>query len=619
MNLANPTALLWLGLALPVVIFYILKIRLRRVPVSTLLFWQQIFQEKQARSLWHRLRHLVSLVIQLAFLLFLVAALAEPVFDWELRQASQVVLVLDNSASMNATDVGPTRLTRAREQARQIVDGLRFRDQMAVVAAGTQPQVVCGLTGHQGTLRQAIDSILPTDGPTRVPEAVALARRLLADQPNRKVIVLTDGCFDGAKELAAARDVQVAAFGNRTGNVGITRFQVRRSHSVDPLAYEILAGVVNASDEPVGCRFELELDGRPLDVVPLRLDPGGRWSEVFEKTSPEGGRLVARIDRPDALAADNVAQALLPPRKVQKVLLVSAPNTGPHLFLEKVFEANLLVNLTATAVPPTRVPEGTVTVFHRQVPDRLPSGPILVIDPATSCGLWQVGETVRNPLVAKQDKDSPLMANVRLDNLLLPEARRLIPRGAAHVLAATVAGDPLYCRFDRPEGPVLVLAVNLENSDLPLRNVFPILASNALAWFAGTQTDLREALATGSVTEVELPADAGAEVWLRAPDGRVRQLPVQGRRTTIGPLDQCGIWSMTATSASDANTPSLREIACNLTSARESDLRPPEGFNSTMEPVTAGWANQPVWFYLIVVAWLLIGLEWYLYQRRWTD
>ncbi len=50
MNFANPSSLLWAGLAVPIVIFYILKIRLRRVPVSTILFWQQIFEEKQPRA-----------------------------------------------------------------------------------------------------------------------------------------------------------------------------------------------------------------------------------------------------------------------------------------------------------------------------------------------------------------------------------------------------------------------------------------------------------------------------------------------------------------------------------------------------------------------------------------
>src|SRR5205823_11727921 len=114
MNLAYPGMLWWALLAVPVVIFYILKIRLRRIPVSTVIFWQQIFEEKKPRSIWQRLRHLVSLLIQLALVSLLVAALTEPFLSSELLTARRVVLVIDNSASMNATDVAPTRLAKAK-------------------------------------------------------------------------------------------------------------------------------------------------------------------------------------------------------------------------------------------------------------------------------------------------------------------------------------------------------------------------------------------------------------------------------------------------------------------------------------------------------------------------
>ena len=171
MSFANPAALAWGLLVVPVVIFYILKIRLKRVPVSTVLFWQQIFDEKRPRSLWQRLRHLVSLLVQLAIVGLLVAALAEPFFAWEVLSGRRVILVLDNSASMNATDVAPSRLAHAREEAHRVISSLRFRDEMAIVAAGAQPRVVCGLTGHHKTLRQAVDAVAPTDGPTELREA----------------------------------------------------------------------------------------------------------------------------------------------------------------------------------------------------------------------------------------------------------------------------------------------------------------------------------------------------------------------------------------------------------------------------------------------------------------
>src|SRR5947208_16303834 len=115
MNLANPLALAWAGLLIPVVVFYILKIRLRRVPVSTGIFWRQIFEEKKPRSLWQRLRHLLSLLVQLALLLLLIFALEQQFFDWEATEARRVVLVVDNSASMNATGVAPNRLAAANQ------------------------------------------------------------------------------------------------------------------------------------------------------------------------------------------------------------------------------------------------------------------------------------------------------------------------------------------------------------------------------------------------------------------------------------------------------------------------------------------------------------------------
>ncbi len=102
MSFAQPLAWLWLALAVPIVIFYILKIRLRRVPVSTLMFWRKIYDEKQPRSLWQKLRHILSLLLQLLFLALLTFALVDPHFAWESLQSRRIVIVLDNSGECAA-------------------------------------------------------------------------------------------------------------------------------------------------------------------------------------------------------------------------------------------------------------------------------------------------------------------------------------------------------------------------------------------------------------------------------------------------------------------------------------------------------------------------------------
>lgn len=617
MNLVHPAALLWAALAVPIVVFYILKIRLRRVPVSTILFWRQIFEEKQPRSIWQRLRHLLSLLVQLAFLALIVGALAEPIFRWEIREARRIVLIVDNSASMNATDVAPTRLDAAKAAAGPLIEGLRSRDELAILSAGTQPQVRSGLTGHQSTLRAALAAIPPTDGPTMVKESVELARRLLADQPRRKIVLVTDGGSPDLDALKGAEDIQVVPVGTKAGNLGITRFQARRS-LLDPIGYQILAEVQNASEAAVETRLELELAGQVVDVVPIKLEPGARWTHVFEKTSADGGMLTARLNRPDALMVDNAAVAILPKREILPVTLVTEGN----LFLEKVFEANPLVRLTVAREPPRDSP--SLTVWHRKVANPLPPGNHLVIEPRDTTDLWTIGDVLQSPVVEKQDRTSPLMTHIRLDNVLMPEARQIKFSAPGTALATALSGDPLYYAIERPDGKgkVLVLTVDLDKGDLPLQTAFPILVANSLGWFTGARGELREALASGAVADLELPpgpARSATALELVGPDGRKKALPVSGGKVTVGPLDHCGVWSIRSPGEKPEAAPVL-EVACNLAARPESDLRVPASLAPMQSAsIGGGFGGWPIWFVLALVAGTLLVVEWFLYQRRWIS
>jgi hypothetical protein len=626
MTLAVPWALAWTALAAPIVIFYILKIRLRRVPVSTTMFWRQIFEEKPPRSLWETLKHLLSLLVQIALLLLLVFALSEPYFSWEVLAARRIVLVVDNSASLAATDVPPTRFVQAMNGGLSVIDGLRFRDEMAIVIAGAEPTVACGMTGHLRTLKTALQAIPQTDGPTHLREAVTLGRRLIGGHPHGKVVVLTDGCCAEAAELADNTDVELHLVGGRAANVGITRFQVRRS-LLDSLGYEILVEVLNASDDPLECRLEIELDGVPVDVLPLKLKSGQVWGQTLEKTSLKGGHLTAKLLHADALSVDNTAWAILPARSPMSVVIVTPGN----LFLQKVFEANPLMDVSVEKEIPEEVPPGTLLVLHRQAPAKLPAGAVLAVDPQGSCDLWDAGEEIAAPLITQQASDSPLMTHVRLDNVLMPPARQLKFHQPAQTLAGTLASEPIFAAMNRPAGKVLVLTADLEQGDLAFRTAFPILVSNSVSWFSGNAGELRESLNTGGTAEVDLSSPQStsetvsyALAWtLTSPEGIQRALPAGMEKITVGPLETCGIWSLTPTMSqgADASAKPPLELACNLANAAESDLRTPDALmeRDVALPLAAAWFSRPLWFYLVATAWLLAGAEWFLYQRRYLS
>ena len=166
--------------------------------------------------------------------------------------------------------------------------------------------------------------------------------------------------------------------------------------------------------------------------------------QVFEKTSAEGGRLRASIDRADALAADNTAWAILPRRARQKVKLVTPGN----LFLEKVFEAIPLVDLEVVKVTNEMPVPGALARAARQALANSANSAGISVFPSSrcprpcraatssssspknraSCGSW-VRRFITRSLPSKT-KIRRSCCNIRLDNVLMPEARKLTLRGA---------------------------------------------------------------------------------------------------------------------------------------------------------------------------------------------
>ncbi|MCH2209873.1 MAG: VWA domain-containing protein [Fuerstiella sp.] len=680
MSTGVSAALFWLVFAVPIIALYFLKVRLRRIPVSTNLFWKQIYEEKPPRSLWQSFRHLLSLLLQLLLLLLLALAVADPDLPWQQTEPRRQVLVIDRSASMHAADVKPTRFAAALSDARNRVNGLRAYDEMAIVTAGVRPEVLVGMCRHLPTLHRALDRLVPLTGPTELKPAVDLAIQLTGEHPRGRIIVLTDGCtaapetevFDTKNTeedshrfrrtaVHSKPEIQFHLFATDASNIGITQFQVRRSIS-DPLGYEILSQVRNSSDVAIECRLELELDGLPVDILPLNLKPNELWTRSIQKTSLEGGLLSGRLTeirksgrsmqgKPtmptrslNGISIDDRARALLPNRKVQKVLIVSPGN----LFLQKVFEASPLVEIEVAKKLPAEWPQNTLLVLHQLTPSNVPSGDVLVIDPVQSTDLWTLGESLTDPIITRQDTASALMRHVRLDNVLMPQARKVTAVGSSHLLAGTDLGDPVYVELHRDSGRCLLLTTNLEQSDLAFRTAFPIMVSNALSWFTGTSGELTQTPATGDVTRVSIQKATTGEpaghpkrqLELIDPDGdRTAIAATPARRadtessnleTVIGPLNKAGLYRIVApptnTAGAAGNSPRakdilLKTVAVNLSNARESDLRPAEHLKAVNHngTIAVGGLTRPVWFYLAALAGALALTEWFLYNRRFTD
>ncbi|MCP4192988.1 MAG: VWA domain-containing protein [Planctomycetaceae bacterium] len=609
MQLAVPNALLWLLLAVPILGLYLLKLRLRREPISSTMFWDQVFDDHKPRAIWQRLRQIVSLLLQLLFLTLLALALANPLFTSQLEQARRIVVVVDNSASMSATDVSPSRFDWARRQAGRLIKELREGDQMAIVSTANAA-VENGLTDHRRGLQNSLEKLNSTDAPAQIDQALRVARRLVTNHENGKIILLTDQqvVFDETEQL-----VELRTCGGSVANQGITQLQVRRNLD-DLVGFQVLVEVGNFADEPASLRLEINLEDQLLDVVPLEFNADEVRTLVLDYASAEGGKLVARLDQNDSLACDNQAFAVVAPRPVQPVILV----TPGSLFLESVLSVIPQLDVSITSDLPDEIPESTILILHRTRFGRVPSGNVFVIDPIADSDWWELQGDIADPVVASQDSKSPLMTHVRLENVVFPDARKLRFTTNYQTLAESLDGSPLYLASQSNSTRLLLLTTELMRGDLPLRTAFPILMSNAIAWFQDGNADLRSAIATGRTAQITLPelaADGDGNWQIKDPQGETR--PVGAGEVVVGPLEQVGFYQLAPAESQRTTTASESiTLACNLANQTESDIRTVTNASDWSE--LGGWGHYPVWFFLTLAALLLSAIEWYLYQRRWV-
>ncbi len=624
MNFLSPTAFLLFGLAAPIVMLYILKLRRRRELVSTLLFWEQIFREKQTTSLFQKLKHLLSLLLQLLFLALLVLALARPQFAFMTKSARQIILIIDHSASMNALDGTLSRLESAKQEALRMVDNLRFIDEMMVVSCHTQPIIHSPFTNHQKSLRGAVESIVPTDVKTDLQPALTVAHSVAQTKPNPEIIVFSD--FHQIPDTLLAQrespDAQLSDAKVRLlsvnlgeeGNVGITQFRVRKS-LVNAFDYQTLLTVVNASAEEKSFNVELYLNDAILDVRPYTLAPGESKSELFTNFTMEGGRLKAVLDVEDALSTDNVAYAALPKREQVPVLLVTPDNP----FLENALAVDEKLDLTVVA--PDQYEPGMmgyeVIVFDRYNPPTFGDGNYMLIYPPKAGAIWQIGESLETPIITEWERDHPILRHVHLDNVQITEAYQVQVPATANVLVRSFE-DPLLIVEESQNRRIVFVATDTLKSDLPLRIAFPLIVANTIQWFQGKSEIEEYHLQTGEVLKKQIDEAAAIEsVTIVGPTGESWEIPVEKGELLFDETSVVGFYELKIGEGEEV-------WAVNLTDAAESQIHAVEGVEDLLEEeeVVLGGAallHYPPWIYLVLLAVLLSAVEWFLYQRRRID
>ncbi len=162
-------------------------------------------------------------ILALVTLGCIIIGLADPHIPLEqAKEGVNVILVMDDSGSMQATDYQPTRLEAAKQSAMRLIQQLDDKDYVGVITFETGATSAAYLSPDKDRVASKLRAIEQKDGATAIGDGLALAIDMAESIPNRKkvVILLSDGVNNAgvippeqAMQFAKDKGIQVFTIG----------------------------------------------------------------------------------------------------------------------------------------------------------------------------------------------------------------------------------------------------------------------------------------------------------------------------------------------------------------------------------------------------------------------
>ncbi len=349
----------WLVLgAIPplLVALYFLKLRRQPLAVPSTYLWTKALEDLHVNSLWQRLRQSLLLFLQLLLVFLLLLALLRPGCEGTELNGERFIFLLDNSASMSATDIEGSRLAEAKRQIAQTIERMQPEDSGMLISFSNQAEVVQSYTRNKSLLKQKLASIPQTRRSTDLTEALTAASGLanpgrtsteetdiqVADSLPATLLIYSDGGVASNSEFSLGNlTPEYFPIGGTAPpqNVGFTAFALSdESGAEQPM--QLFAQIRNSLDAARSVDVSLLVEDELFDAkAAISLAPGESQGIAFDltalaKTIREPKRLKLQIEQADDYLQDNVVFGVLNPPRPTNVLVLGPGNDYLRIALE---------------------------------------------------------------------------------------------------------------------------------------------------------------------------------------------------------------------------------------------------------------------------------------------
>lgn len=622
MSLLAPAALLFGFLAVPITLLYMLRLRRQERVISSTFLWRDLVLDRVANAPWQKLKRNLLLILQLLILAALVLALARPYIHADGQFDGNVIVILDSSASMTATDEdgGSSRFDEAVRKVNSAIDNLGGTDQMTLITAGAVPKVLISGTNDKSLLRGALATVTPEFSSADWPSAFSLAAGSAQGFTESEFVIISDGGLPDTMPPLPGK-VSFIPLGRSGENIAISAMGTRKSGDHQ----ELLVGLQNYGQSSGQGLVSVYLDGQLFDS--RSIDIGGGTRNQLSWNLPPGTEVVEARFEPtgeteDFLAVDNKAWGLVDDQKTTNVLLVSDGN----LFLERLFTVLPGYELTRVTETDLNGLAESDQIFDLYifdgvpVPDSLPPGNVMIFDPqpgseiTQQSGPLQIGDVFPETTIVRV-ADDPRVGDVDWSNIHIAQARAVTSPALESLVEAEGGNLLLTGEFDGRK--VAVFPFDLAKSDLPLQIAFPIVMANIIGWLNPGYLSIS--------TEIDQPGEAVSIVpdprtqtlSIRMPDGGIwEQVITDASAPVVFPnTDQPGIYTIFYRNNEESDR-SVGRFGVNFNSPNESRINPGASIQIGQDEIgkdsSTNVGRVELWPYLLFIGLILIMLEWWI-------
>jgi hypothetical protein len=606
-ELVTPLALVAL-LAIPIILFlYSLRPRRQRVVQSSNQLWREALAQRRRGLGLRQILSNLSLLLLLLSAGALALSLSAPQWLTQGVDASDTVVIIDVSASMQTKHGDSTRFDAALRQARLLIDAKPSGARMLLIESARQARAKTAFEDNKDVLIKALETIRVTDEAGVPALALALGATLLAGADDTQIHFLTDAAF-ASTQLPFVPNLKLHVHGNSdTRNVAVTRFAVR-ADPASPETYQALIRVHNYTREPLKLPLQLTGSGASLWRGQLQVEAHSSEAVVVPFHSLGGIELQVNIDYADDLQLDNSAYAVLSAPPPIHVGMYSAGN----FYLESVLDALPQLGhtrLTADEFRKSRLASSDfdVIILDRLAALELPPGRFLLID-TVATNLPVELNSERSARTVSALGESALVSGLQLTGLAIPDTATLHHNRNQDELVQNLiwtSAGPVAVSLINGESRVLLIAFDPAQTDWPKRAAFPLFIERALTWLSGHDPEIDDTtLEAGLSYRVTTPTQ-NSRIAVHRPDGSNVEIRAVDGKAVVQTTDKTGIYGLSIDNG-------FRSFAVNLVDAVESNIasQPVVANTSEHQAKSDGTIAQLLWPILAALGLALLLLEW---------